>query len=61
MQIEGEWKMDIATITGMLISGFATRIYGAGVAVWVAIEASAPLKSAMSAIGTTLDAANSIG
>jgi len=52
--------MDIATITGMLISGFATRIYGAGVAVWVAIEASKPLKSAMSAVDATLTAVNSV-
>ena len=60
MQIEGEWKMDIATITGMLISGFATRIYGAGMAIWVAVEASAPLTDALGAVNTTLAAVNSI-
>lgn len=52
--------MDIATITGMLISGFATRIYGAGMAIWVAVEASAPLTDALGAVNTTLAAVNSI-
>jgi len=52
--------MDMATIVGALISGFATRLYGAGVAVWIALEASAPLKSAVSAVDATLTAVNSI-
>tara|TARA_B100000378_G_scaffold245094_1_gene215799 strand:+ start:362 stop:547 length:186 start_codon:yes stop_codon:yes gene_type:complete len=60
MQIEGEWKMDMATIVGALISGFATRIYGAGVAVWVAIEASTPIKNAMGTVDATLTAVNTL-
>lgn len=52
--------MDMATIAGMLISGFATRLYGIGMAVWVAVEASEPLKSAMSAADATIAAANAI-
>jgi len=52
--------MDIATNTGMLIRSFATRIYGAGMAVWVAIEASAPLTNALGAVNNTLAAVNSI-
>jgi hypothetical protein len=61
MQIEGERKMDMATITGALISGFTTRICGAAAAVWVAIEASGPLKNAVSAVSATLSAANAAG
>jgi len=60
MQIEGERKMDMATITGALISGFATRIYGTVAAVWVAVEASEPLRNAMSAVDATLTAVNAV-
>ena len=52
--------MDIATVLGSLISGFATRIYGATAAVWVAIEVSEPLKSALGAVNATLTAVNSV-
>jgi len=52
--------MDMATITGALISGFATRIYGTVAAVWVAVEASEPLRNAMSAVDATLTAVNAV-
>lgn len=52
--------MDMATITGMLISGFATRLYGIGMAAWIAIEASTPLKSALGAVDATLAAVNAV-
>ena len=52
--------MDMATIIGGLISGFATRLYGAGAAIWVAIEASEPLKRALGAVEATWAVANSV-
>ena len=52
--------MDMANVIGALISGFATRLYGIGMATWIAVEASAPLKSAMDAVDATLTAVNSI-
>lgn len=52
--------MDMASIVGALIGAAATRIYGAGVAIWVALEVSEPLKSALGTVEATLTSVNAI-
>lgn len=48
--------MEIETIIGTLMSGFATKIYAAAAAIWMAGQAIAPLEHAMSAIDATFTA-----
>lgn len=52
--ITTEVKMGIEAIIGALISGFACRVYAAGMAVFVANEAMKPLSYAMNAVQTVL-------
>ena len=40
MTQQGGRNLEIETILGNLVSGFATKIYAAGAAVWVFIETS---------------------
>lgn len=53
--------MDMATIYGALVSGFATRLYGAGAAIWIAIEVIEPFIDAMSTVSQTLSTVAAVG
>ena len=48
--------MEIETILGHLLGGFATKIYAGGAAVYVAAEASSVFGPALQAVSQTLNA-----
>lgn len=46
----GSYFQAMERITGILFSGFACRLYAAGLALWIGIEAASALLDAMAAV-----------